>query len=85
MKEKLESPNKLLQIINRKQLLKMNNFIIVDCTIDYGFPQMSVKEIEENITLGTYQLEHCKSYIIEYFKSIGDIKNGRLLQISFEA
>ena len=60
MKELLEWPNKLLQIVNRKQLLKMKNLIIVDFTIDYGFHQLLLKEIEEKITLGTYQWSSVK-------------------------
>ena len=35
---------------------------------------MTIKEIEENITLGTYQLDQRKRYLKEHFESNGDIQ-----------
>ena len=63
MKERLTTPNRVLQFIKHKNLFKMNKFSQVDETIDDGFPRLTIKEIEENITLGTYQLDQSKGYL----------------------
>ena len=47
----------------------MNKFSQVDETIDYGFPRLTIKEIEENITLGTYQLYQSNG-LLTFLKSI---------------
>ena len=69
MKERLTTPNRVLQIIKHKNLFKMNKFSQVDEIIDYGFTRLTIKEIEENITLGTYQLYQSNG-LLTFLKSI---------------
>ena len=74
MKERLTTPYRVLQLIRHEQFFKMNKFSIVNNIINYGFPRLSIKEIEENITLGTYLLDQSKGYLREHFESNGDIQ-----------
>ena len=50
------------------------NFVEIDANDVHDFPKLSEEIIQKKITLGSYQLNNCRSYLAEHFNSNGKLE-----------
>jgi hypothetical protein len=74
IKELLNTPNMLQKLIQQKNLTRMTKFTDLEASQDIGFPRLTERDIELNITLGDYQIDQARGYIREHFDQNGDMK-----------
>jgi hypothetical protein len=74
MLSRLDKPNTLERIIKRYAYTSSNNFVTISDKNQFNFPQFSIKEFENNITFGSYQIEQSLGYIKEHLDKNGDFQ-----------
>jgi hypothetical protein len=73
MLSRLNKPNKLERLVQRKKFDSTNNFVAISAC-DLDFPQLTLENLESHITLGIYQIEQCQAYINEHINKNGDFQ-----------
>jgi len=48
--------------------------LLIDAHDVHDFPKLSEEIIQKKITLGSYQLNNCRSYLAEHFNSNGKLQ-----------
>ena len=67
MKVKPHLENSLEKLAKTEKLNKKSLFVNIEAILVLGFSKLSEEIIKNNITLGSYQLRQCLSYISEHF------------------